>query len=946
MTGMAARSSLSLRHRTKPRAQAVASLAAAAVIAALLVTDAKSTLAQAQPVQPTTDAVTTGTHHSCALRTDGTITCWGDLRGQVDVPGGSFSAVTAGLWHSCALRTDGTITCWGFNNYGQADAPGGSFSAVTAGDRYSCGLRTDGTITCWGDNEWGRADAPGGSFSAVTAGHFHSCGLRTDSTVTCWGDNAHGQADAPGGSFSAVTTGIHHSCGLRTDSTVTCWGTNANGQADAPGGSFTAVTADGWHSCGLRTDSTVTCWGENAHGQADAPGGSFSAVTAGRWHSCALRTDGTITCWGDNARGQADAPRGRFGPQAQDTPTTPTTATPAGDASAGDTSDAPVIVDTPTGPVTEGVPGVVGELTATPLRGGGVLVDWSAPSDDGGSAIVRYEVTYSRGAMYYRGSSRDAWHITKQVRVTSVFDRALRDYRQSLATSHMNVHLYPGVGYRVSVTAVNGIGSGQSATTDFWTFDVPDVPGGLTATPVRGEGVEVRWSAPSDGGSPILYYRVEYSRGPLTDHPVAGTDSARTITRRVSDISDFYEFLYSDVAYTVSVRAVNGVGSGDSATAAFTIMQACPAGDKFETRKESAWKVWTLGRRSTWVVARQDFSTINGDEIQAGDKGGKVSDGSNLSQSGCSWIFEGAEATGGAHVGENAVVHGDARVYDNAQVYGNAEVYDKSRIYGDAQVYGNARISGRAQVYGNAKVYDDAVVYGRARVYDTALVYERAQVFGEAQVLLGPATTIFDPSRFEHLGGQVYGDAKVYDKSKVYGYAKLFGSAEFSGTLEASDGEFDGEQEHVRAGRELYRELFTHFATELRACAVAVGSYNENQIPEIVRNLLNEDPLIRALSEIHVQDCQQLRVISEVLNFFIPKLTWWDVAFALALSVTAIRGSFYLKSLIELAQTTKPLLDLSKIPSDVKKWEVDATRMFEEFKRCEDLWNSAEPCVP
>ena len=140
-------------------------------------------------------------------------------------------------------------------------------------------------------------------------------------------------------------------------------------------------------------------------------------------------------------------------------------------------------------------------------------------------------------------------------------------------------------------------------------------------------------------------------------------------------------------------------------------------------------------------------------------KGGKVSDESNLSQSGCSWIFEDAEVTGDARVSENAVVHGDARVYDNAQVYGSAEVYDKARVYDDAEVYGNANIFGRAQVYGYARVYDHAIVHGRAKVYDTALVYERAQVFGEANVFRGPAT-VYDVSRVERLRGQVYGEAK------------------------------------------------------------------------------------------------------------------------------------------------------------------------------------------
>ena len=301
------------------------------------------------------NAVTAGVTHTCGLRTDRTITCWGsNTSGQADAPGGQFNTVTAGWDHTCGLRTDSTITCWGRNSSGQADAPGGQFNTVTAGGYHTCGLRTNGTITCWGWNDYGQADAPGGQFSTVTAGRDHTCGLRTDGTITCWGDNNGGQADAPGGQFSTVTAGWGHSCGLGTDGTITCWGSNHRGQANAwqanasgrqfsavaagshtcglrtdgtitcwgysdysrietPGGwQFSAVAAGSGHSCGLGTDGTITCWGYNSSGQANAPGGQFSAVTAGRGHTCGLGTDGTITCWGRNDRGQVETPGGQF----------------------------------------------------------------------------------------------------------------------------------------------------------------------------------------------------------------------------------------------------------------------------------------------------------------------------------------------------------------------------------------------------------------------------------------------------------------------------------------------------------------------------------------------------------------------------------------------------------------------------------------------------------
>ena len=257
--------------------------------------------------------VSAGDQHSCGIRTDDTVTCWGyNGYGPADAPAGSFKTVSAGDQHSCGIRTDDTITCWGRNASGGADAPAGSFKTVSAGYHHSCGIRTDDTVTCWGYNSFGQADAPTGSFKTVSAGRQHSCGIRVDDTVTCWGYNSFGQADAPTGSFKTVSAGYQHSCGIRVDDTVTCWGYNSFGQADAPAGSFKTVSAGRRHSCGIRTDDTVTCWGYNGFGQADAPTGSFKTVSTGGQHSCGIRTDDTVTCWGNNDYGQADAPTRSF----------------------------------------------------------------------------------------------------------------------------------------------------------------------------------------------------------------------------------------------------------------------------------------------------------------------------------------------------------------------------------------------------------------------------------------------------------------------------------------------------------------------------------------------------------------------------------------------------------------------------------------------------------
>ena len=95
--------------------------------------------------------------------------------------GGSWqpeSVVSAGSHHTCAVRADGGVDCWGYNYFGQAEDQAGPFVQVSVGSDHSCGLRVDGRVDCWGWNdELGQATDQAGPFRQVSAAENHTCGL-------------------------------------------------------------------------------------------------------------------------------------------------------------------------------------------------------------------------------------------------------------------------------------------------------------------------------------------------------------------------------------------------------------------------------------------------------------------------------------------------------------------------------------------------------------------------------------------------------------------------------------------------------------------------------------------------------------------------------------------------------------------------------------------------
>ena len=262
-------------------------------------------------------AISARRSHTCAIRTNGEIECWGKNgyywerpatgetgfteTGQADAPPGNFRAVAAGWNHTCAIRDTGEIACWG-DTLGAP--PEGSYTAIAAGDFHTCAIRaSSGEIECWGEDHNGQIDAPEGSYIAISAGYWQNCAIRANSgEIECWGWRLYEQSAIPTGSFTAVSAGWSHACGLRGTGEIVCWGGGT-----APAGSFTAVSAGFEHACGLRESGEITCWGLNFYGATDPPNDRFTAVSAGHLYTCAIRDTGAISCWGISQAAIEDA---------------------------------------------------------------------------------------------------------------------------------------------------------------------------------------------------------------------------------------------------------------------------------------------------------------------------------------------------------------------------------------------------------------------------------------------------------------------------------------------------------------------------------------------------------------------------------------------------------------------------------------------------------------
>jgi alpha-tubulin suppressor-like RCC1 family protein len=183
------------------------------------------------PIEVGTDrdwsAVATGQGDTCGVRGGGNLYCWGrNSSSQLGLGDGApqqtrtptavgttlYSHVAAGQDHSCAIRTDGVLFCWGLNTYGFL----GTGDRVTQTSPTQVGAKVD--------------------WVQIALDVFHTCAIDSSQHLFCWGRNLEGQlgvgdnddrlspAQVTGEGFVQVAVGRFHTCVLKADDSVWCTG--------------------------------------------------------------------------------------------------------------------------------------------------------------------------------------------------------------------------------------------------------------------------------------------------------------------------------------------------------------------------------------------------------------------------------------------------------------------------------------------------------------------------------------------------------------------------------------------------------------------------------------------------------------------------------------------------------------------------------------------------
>ncbi|MFO0681251.1 MAG: hypothetical protein U0234_04330 [Sandaracinus sp.] len=203
--------------------------------------------------------------HACAIHPttsepQGELWCWGfngsretapssvDLQFTpvcVDVPGeppcpADWTSVSVGNYHTCAIRADGSLWCWGGPASGQLGVGTsvlglmgvaepqrvpGRWRAVSCGQRTTCAIDDEGRLRCWGAGQIRTGTDPDPVFVGILGDGATTLSAPTPIAVL---------PPTPSTTWRSVSVAARHACAIREgDQTLWCWGDNREHAVDA-----------------------------------------------------------------------------------------------------------------------------------------------------------------------------------------------------------------------------------------------------------------------------------------------------------------------------------------------------------------------------------------------------------------------------------------------------------------------------------------------------------------------------------------------------------------------------------------------------------------------------------------------------------------------------------------------------------------------------------------
>lgn len=259
------------------------------------------------------------------------------------LPRGPFVDVTVGREHACALRADGSASCFGADPVAELELISGRWKDLEADSHTTCGVRLNGSIECFGA-AWPAHWIPSGSdFRSLSVAGISVCGISEEGAVRCgrsltvdqpaedkkvrsinvselsgacaileltgelycW---QHQRKEAPPSeAILSVSVGYFHGCAIAANGSLSCWGTRATRgvsraytamwQPPMEDRSYVSVAGSDTSHCAQDAEGMVHCWGSQKLSRG-GPRGPFVAYDSHTYTACGITGSGELDCWG------------------------------------------------------------------------------------------------------------------------------------------------------------------------------------------------------------------------------------------------------------------------------------------------------------------------------------------------------------------------------------------------------------------------------------------------------------------------------------------------------------------------------------------------------------------------------------------------------------------------------------------------------------------------